>query len=258
MSRMSRFMRNGKSLILAYDQGLEHGPTDFDDKNVDPAYIFDIASKGKFDAVAVQKGVAENYYKSGGVPLLLKLNGKTAIYGKDPIARQNCSVSHAAKLGAAAVGYSIYIGSAYENEMFAEFGKIQEEAHELNLAVVLWVYPRGEYVKGDTTKEMLAYATRTGLELGADAIKVKYGGDPVAFKWAVKAAGKVPVYMAGGPKTANEEEFLKHVSDCIAAGATGIAVGRNVWQSDNPMRTAKRLNAIVIDGKTVAEAMKIV
>ena len=70
-------MRNGKSLILAYDQGLEHGPTDFDDNNVDPEYVINIARKGGYDAFACQKGIAESYYGNEKVPLLLKLNGKT-------------------------------------------------------------------------------------------------------------------------------------------------------------------------------------
>ncbi len=257
MGRMDKFLRNGKSLILAYDQGLEHGPTDFNSSNVNPKYVFDIANSGGFDAVVFQKGIAENYYQKGGVPLLLKLNGKTSIYGKDPLARQNCSVDHAVKIGASAVGYTIYIGSKYESEMFSEFGRIQEEAHGVGIPVVLWIYPRGEYVKGDTTKEMMAYATRTALELGADAAKIKYGGNAEDFKWAVISAGKMPVYMAGGPKANTEEDFLKHVKETIMAGGTGAAVGRNVWQSDNPARTAKRLNAIVIQGKSVSEALEI-
>jgi class I fructose-bisphosphate aldolase len=254
---MNKLMRDGKSLILAYDQGLEHGPTDFNDKNVDPTYVVDIARRGGFDAFVSQKGIAERYYNNEKVPLLLKLNGKTAIYGKEPMARQNCSVEYAIKLGASAVGYTIYIGSAYESEMMAEFGRIQEEAHAHNLPAILWIYPRGEFVKNDTTKEMVAYAARAGMELGADAVKIKYSGDIESFRWAVRAAGKTPVYMAGGPKTATEDEFLRHVSECVKAGASGVAVGRNAWQSDDPFRTARRLNAIVIQGKPLEEALKI-
>ena len=257
MNRMSKFMRNGKSLILAYDQGLEHGPADFDDNNVDPEYVINIARKGGYDAFACQKGIAESYYGNEKVPLLLKLNGKTAIYGREPIARQNCSVKYAVKLGAAAVGYTIFIGSEHESTMMAEFGKIQEEAHDHGIPVILWIYPRGEFVKSDITKEVVAWAARTGLELGADAVKVKYTGEIKSFNWAVRSAGKTPIYMAGGPKPATEEEFLRQARDCMKAGAVGLAVGRNVWQSSDPIRTSKRLNAIVIEGKTLEDALKI-
>jgi class I fructose-bisphosphate aldolase len=254
---MSKFMRNGRSMILAYDQGLEHGPTDFDDRNVDPEYVINIARKGGYDAFACQKGIAESYYHNEKVPLLLKLNGKTAIYGREPVARQNCSVKYAIRLGAAAVGYTIFIGSAHESEMMAEFGRIQEEAHEHGMPVVLWVYPRGEFVKNDITREVVAWAARTGLELGADAVKVKYTGEIESFRWAVRAAGKTLVYMAGGPKPATEGEFLRQVGECMKAGAVGVAVGRNVWQSSDPIRTSKRLNAIVIEGKRLEDALKI-
>jgi fructose-bisphosphate aldolase, class I len=256
MDRMSKLMRNGKSLILAYDQGLEHGPTDFNEVNIDPSHVVEIARNGGFDAFVAQKGIARNYYVDEKVPLLLKLNGKTAIYGKEPVAKQNCSVEYAVKLGASAVGYTIYIGSAHESEMMAEFGRIQEEAHEHGIPAILWIYPRGEYVKSDTAGEMVAYAARAGLELGADAVKVKYSGDPESFRWAVKAAGRIPVYMAGGPKTSNDEQFLRQVSECMKAGASGVAVGRNVWQSEFPLRIAHRLNALVIQGKSLEDALK--
>ena len=257
MNRMDSFMRKGHSLILAYDHGMEHGPTDFNEKSVNPAYVMSMAKSGAFDAFACQKGIAERYYSSDIAPLLIKLNGKTSIYKKDPIARQNCSVKRAVELGAKAVGYTIYIGSAHEGEMMGEFGRIQEEAHRLGIPAVLWVYPRGEYVKDDTTKEMVAYAARVAMELGADAVKIKYTGDPESFGWAVKSAGGIPVYMAGGPKAETEDAFMTQVSECMKAGCTGIAVGRNVWQSDNPARTANRLKAIVIEGKTIEEALAI-
>ncbi|MBX8633298.1 MAG: aldolase [Candidatus Thermoplasmatota archaeon] len=246
---MSRFMRNGHSLILAYDQGLEHGPTDFNEKNVDPAYVIDIANRGGFDAFVCQKGIAENYHELIDVPLLLKVNGKTAVYGGDPVARQNCSVDYAGKLGASAIGYTIYIGSRFEGEMMAEFGRIEEEAHSIGLAAVLWIYPRGEYVKNDTSPELVAYSARTALELGADAAKIKYTGDRKTFSWAVKSAGKIPVYMAGGKKTKDEADFLQQAADCVAAGAAGLAVGRNVWQSDDPLGLSGKLNSLVIEGK---------
>ncbi|MEA3378658.1 MAG: fructose-bisphosphate aldolase, partial [Nanoarchaeota archaeon] len=77
-------MKKGKSLLLAYDQGLEHGPTDFNDKNIDPDYIMDIAIKGKFNGIILQKGIAEKYYQ-GKIPLILKLNGKTKFLKGDPL-----------------------------------------------------------------------------------------------------------------------------------------------------------------------------
>lgn len=249
--RMDVFLRDGKSVILAYDQGLEHGPSsDFDNRNVDPAFIVEIASKGGFNGLALQKGTAEKYY-DGKVPLILKLNGKSSLPKGEPIARQNCSVEYAVSLGAKAVGYTIYLGSGYESEMFAEFGRVQEEARKRGVAVITWVYPRGAAVANDTSKEIVAYAARVALELGADAAKIKYTGDTQSFSWAVKSGGKTKVFMSGGPKAATDDAFLAQVRGAIDAGATGIAVGRNVWQHQEPLKMAEKLKQVVFDNLQV-------
>jgi class I fructose-bisphosphate aldolase len=98
---LQKLLTKGKAIFLAYDQGLEHGPTDFNDKNVDPLYIIDIAKKGKFNAVIFQKGIAEKYnneIKKTKIPLIVKLNGKTNLRKGEPISAQNCSVEEAINL----------------------------------------------------------------------------------------------------------------------------------------------------------------
>ena len=206
--RMAPFLKEGRSMLLAYDQGLEHGPSkDFDERNVDPAMVMETAAKGGFNGVVFQKGVAERF-NDGKVPLIVKLNGKSAIPKGEPVSRQVCSVEHAVSLGAKGVGYTIYLGSAREAEMLTEFGRIQEEAHERGLPAIAWIYPRGEAVQNDTSKEIVAYAARTGLELGADAGKIPYTGDPVSFSWAVKSAAGVKVFMSAGPKAPTDDDFL--------------------------------------------------
>jgi class I fructose-bisphosphate aldolase len=250
---MDVFLTKGRGLLLAYDQGLEHGPSDFNERNVDPAFVMDLAVQGHFNGVIFQKGLAEKYY-DGQVPLILKVNGKTNLLKGEPLARQICSVKRAAEIGAKAVGYTIFAGSAHESLMLEEFGRIQEEAHRLNVAAIAWVYPRGEAIKNDTAAEIVAYAARVGLEVGADAVKIKYPGSTESFRWAVKSAGKVKVFMSGGPKAASEADFLKQVRGALDAGATGLAVGRNVWQSSNPLRMAHALRRLVIEDRSVEEA----
>jgi fructose-bisphosphate aldolase, class I len=246
------FLKNGRTLILAYDQGLEHGPSeDFDNRNVDPQFIVDIANKGGFTALALQKGTAEKYY-DGKTPLILKLNGKSALTKAEPISRQHCSVEYAEQLGAKAVGYTIFLGSGHESEMVREFGMIQEEAHVRGMAAVLWVYPRGTGVPGDTKPEIVAYAARAGLELGADIVKIKYSGDASTFAWAVKAAGRAKVVMSGGPKTPTDEAFLSQVRGTMEAGGAGLAVGRNVWQHPEPLKIAEELKKVIFETQPVA------
>jgi len=253
---MTPFLRKGKGILLAYDQGLEHGPSkDFNEKSVDPEFIQEIAWKGKFTGLIFQKGVAEKYY-DGKTPLIIKVNGKTSLPKGEPFASQNCSVKRAKALGAKAVGYTIYLGSAHENLMLHEFGKIQEEAHQMGLAAIAWIYPRGESVPNDIAPEIIAYAARAGLEAGADAVKIKYTGDSVTFKWAVRSAGAAKVFMSGGPKAPTDEAFLSQVKGVMDAGGTGLAVGRNVWQHERPLEMAAALREIILNGQSVQAALK--
>lgn len=244
---LGRITKKGKALFLAYDQGLEHGPTDFNDKNVDPKYIINIAKKGKYNGVIFQKGIAEKYnkeIKESKIPLIVKLNGKTNLFKGEPISRQLCTVKEAIGLGASAVGYTIYIGSDYEDEMLQEFEGIQREAHARGLPVIAWIYPRGKSVRKKKAEELMEYAARTGLEIGVDIVKIHYAGKLKDLKWAVKSAGKTKVVIAGGIK-ADEREFLKQVKDIMSAGCIGLAIGRNVWQHKNPLDITKKIKKII-------------
>src|SRR5260370_203017 len=253
---MDNFLKNGKGLLLAYDQGFEHGPsTDFNEKNIDPNYVLDIAVKGQFTGVVLHKGIAEKYYISK-IPLIIKLNGKTSLPKGEPISSQVCSVEEAISLGAKGVGYTIYLGSANENIMLQEFGEIQEDAHEEGVPAIAWIYPRGEAVENDTSAEIVSYAARAGLEIGADAVKIKYSGDPTSFRWAVKAAGLARVFMSGGPKAPTDETFLNQVKGAMDAGATGLAVGRNVWQHADPLKMSSALREIIVNGKDVERGLQ--
>jgi class I fructose-bisphosphate aldolase len=247
MINLNKLTTKGKALFLAYDQGLEHGPTDFNDKNVNPKYIIDIAKKGKYNGLVFQKGIAEKYnkeIKKSKVPLIVKLNGKTNLFKGEPISRQLCTVDEAIKLGAKAVGYTIYIGSDYEDEQLQEFENIQREAHKKKLPVLVWIYPRGKSIKNKKPEELMSYAARTALEIGADIVKLQYFGKLKDLQWTVKSAGKTKVVIAGGIKK-DEKELLKQIREIIDAGCIGLAIGRNVWQHPKPLEITKKIKEII-------------
>jgi fructose-bisphosphate aldolase, class I len=244
---LNKILKNGKAMFLAYDHGLEHGPGDFNDLDVDPNYIIDIAKKGKYNAIILQKGIAEKYndkIKKLKIPLIIKLNGKTNLFKGEPVSRQLCTVKEALKLGAVAVGYTIYIGSEYESVMMKEFDGIEEEAHKRGIPVIAWIYPRGKSVEKKSEGDLMAYAARTGLEIGADLIKMKYNGNIKDLIWSVKVAGKSKVVIAGGVKE-GEKAFLGEAKKIMKTGATGLAVGRNIWQSKNPIELSNKLRKII-------------
>lgn len=248
---IKKITRNGKAVYLAYDQGMEHGPIEFNDKNVNPKYIIKTAKSAKYNGIIFQKGIAEKYskeIKKSGVALIIKLNGKTNLLKGEPLSEQICTVKEAIRLGAKAIGYTIYIGSKHEAKMLSEFEKIEEEAHSKGIPVIAWIYPRGKSIEGRSSKELMAYAARVGLEIGADIVKIQYNGNQKDLEWAVKSAGRTRVVIAGGVKT-GEKQFLKQVREIMDSGAAGIAVGRNVWQSKNPLEISKKINKIIFSNK---------
>lgn len=234
-----------KQFLLAYDQGFEHGPVDFDETNVDPQQVIDIGEKaGVFTGIIYQEGIADKYKTT--LPLVLKLNGHTRLHSdEDPYSPQLCTVAKAIELGAKSVGYTIFVGSEYEAKMMQEFSAIEDEAHKNNLGVIAWMYPRGKSVAGkETSKDIVAYAARLGLELGADYVKVPYTGDIESFSWVIKSAGKTGVLAQGGTKI-DEEVLLKETAEIMQSGAMGMAIGRNIWQSSNPVELSKKLAEII-------------
>ena len=244
---LRKIVQNGRILLLAYDQGIEHGPTDFDDKNVDPNYIIDIAAQGGYTGLVLQKGVAEKYYdklKREKVNLVLKLNGKTSLVKGDPVSGQLATIEEARDLGAVAVGYTIYIGSGHEEEMLMEASRIQAEAHSWGLPLILWIYPRGSGVEDIPKNQLMAYATRVALTIGADVVKVHPEGTMKDFAWAVKAAGKVRVVAAGGSKI-SEKKLLSNIKGYIENGGNGMAIGRNVWQAKDPIKLSEKIRDVV-------------
>jgi len=252
--------RDGKSLILAYDHGLEHGPVDFEPNpaTADPDRVFEIGTHDAVTAVAVQKGIAEGYYPSyeDQVTLLAKLNGTSNLWMGEPNSSVNWTVENAAEVGADAIGFTVYGGSNHEIEMIEEFREAQEAAREHDLGVVMWSYPRGQGLKNATTPSTIAYSTRLGLELGADITKVKYPGSPEAMNHAVTMAADSKVVMSGGSKT-DDQDFLTTVRNAMDAGADGLAVGRNVFQRDNPEQILDGLEAVIFEEASVKEALNV-
>ncbi|MFB6255012.1 MAG: class I fructose-bisphosphate aldolase [Halobacteriaceae archaeon] len=257
----STITRDGKLLILAYDHGLEHGPHDFDPvpETMDPDTVFDIATHDAVTGLAVQKGVAETFYPSyeDEINLVAKVNGTSNLWMGEPDSAVNWNVDYAVELGADAIGYTLYGGSNNEVEMAEEFREIQEAARGYDLPVVMWSYPRGQGVKNDTKDDVIAYASRLALELGADVAKVKYPGSAEAMEWVVDSAGPVKVIMSGGSKR-SDRAFLESVKAVMDAGGAGLAVGRNVWQRENADAMLDALEAVIFDEQDVDTALEYV
>ena len=247
---------NGTALFLPYDQGLEHGPRDFfaNPAAADPRYILRLATEGGFNGIAIQIGLAEKFYwdYAGEVPLILKLNGKTDIPPDDQaLSPLNATVADAVRLGADAVGYTLYVGTPAQEQDFAQYLAVRRDAQRFGMPLIVWAYPRGSAVEakgGKSSFYAVHYAARTASELGADVVKVNFPnpdkrvGVPAlytaeftsqqAVDAVVAAANRTLVLISGGEK-AGDEAMLDKAAQSLAAGATGLIFGRNVWQRDH-------------------------
>ena len=151
---------NGTLLLLPIDQGIEHGPRDFfpNPASKDPEYQFRLAAEAGYSAIACQIGLAEKYYPdyAGQVPLLLKVNGKTDLPPSDEaLSTTNASVEDAVRLGADAVGYTLYVGSPRQDLDLHQLQGVREDCDRYGMPLVIWAYPRGSYVKAKGGQDSL-------------------------------------------------------------------------------------------------------
>lgn len=260
MLNHGRLGGTGKMVILPVDQGFEHGPARSFAPNpagYDPRYHFELGIEAGCNAYAaplgfIEAGAAEF---AGDIPLILKLNNSDSLYGgEDPCPAITGSVDEALRLGCAAIGYTIYPGSANRNVMYEDLRELTEEAKAKGLAVVVWSYPRGSGLskKGETAIDVCAYAAQIAAQLGAHVIKVKPPTDHIEQDAARKVyeAQKIPVgtmaervrhvvqsafngrrivIFSGGEAKGNDAVF-EEVKGLAAGGAFGSIIGRNSFQ----------------------------
>ena len=246
-------LRNGTALFLPYDQGLEHGPRDFFANPVasDPAYIMKLAIAGEFNGVALQIGLAEKFFwdYAGEIPLILKLNGKTDVPpDAAALSPVHASVEDAVRLGADAVGYTLYVGSPAQDADFAQYRTIRADAERFGMPLVVWAYPRGSAIEAKGGKDSfyaVDYAARVASELGADVVKVNFPHpdkrDAVkppyeeifspqqAIDGVVRSANRTLVLVSGGER-AGDDAMYRKAEQAMDAGGLGLIFGRNVWQ----------------------------
>lgn len=258
---------HGTMLVLPVDQGMEHGPVDFlpNPPSENPEFQIRLAADGGYSAIAFHYGIAARYLPSyaGRVPLILKINGKTDIPPSDrAFSGLTGRVEDAVRLGADAVGYTLYVGSPRQDEDFAQLTAVRADCERYGVPLVVWSYPRGEAIEKKGGRDSLFavdYAARVAAEMGADVIKLNVPvfnqkareGSPkpynemqleyrAAVEKVVRSAGQSFVLFSGGSKI-GDEDLLEKARLVMEAGATGLIFGRNMWQ--RPMADALRLTA---------------
>ncbi len=113
----------------------------------------------------------------------------------------------------------------------------------------------GYMVNGDETA--ITYLVRQAVELGADIVKADPTDDVSVYHKVIAAASGIPILVRGGGRV-SDKEILERTQGLLAQGAAGIVYGRNVIQHPNPKGITQALMAMVHDGASVDEALKLV
>jgi len=265
---------SGRLMLFACDQKIEHLNDDFFGEGIapedaEPEHLFKIGSQGVCGVLAGQRGLVAAYAADyPEINYLVKMNSKSHLiktsqdpekHQDDPYSPQLYSLEavlamRANGVNVVGIGYTIYLGSEYESQMFMEAGELIAEAHNNGLIVVLWMYPRGKAVANEKDAHLIAGAAGTALCLGADFVKVNPPkGDDVAssaekLKEACSASGRTGLVCAGG-STVDAKTFLTQLWEQIhVGGAIGNATGRNIHQRElgEAVRLTKAISAITL------------
>jgi len=250
--------KTGKTAIIAFDHGFEHGPADFPPEALDPKTVVKAAAQGGANGIMMHKGVAKYTAQEwvGKIPLILKITGRTRLMPEElAIQVHLASVEDAVSLGADGVAITIYVGSNSEPKMLEDFGRVEARCRHLGMPILALMYPRGPSIKDRYNVEYVKYAARLGAELGVDIVKTYYTGSADTFREVVKSC-HVPVVAAGGPRKESAEEALEMVKEVMEAGAVGVTIGRNVWGHPNPVGMTRAIRKIVMQNASVKEALK--
>ena len=245
-NRISRIINplDNRALMLAVDHGYFLGPTEKlenPQKTIRPIMRY-------CDSLMLTRGVQRTSVDAAyPIPIVLRVSGGSSIIGEDLSNEQiTTSVKEAIRLNASALAMSIFVGSKYEHQTIVNLGRLVNEAEEYGIPV-LAVTAVGKDMGKDA--RYLSLACRIAAEQGAHIVKTYYCED---FEKVVESC-PVPIIIAGGKKI-SEKDALELTYNSIKDGAVGVDMGRNIWQSDNPVPMIKAVRSIVHGTNSVEQA----
>ena len=246
-NRLSRIIKpnDGKSVMLAVDHGYFLGPTESLEqpkKTIQPLLKY-------CDSLMLTRGILRTSVDARfPVPVVLRVSGGSSIIGQDLSNEKiTTSVKDAIRLNVSALAMSIFVGSKNEHNTLVSLGHLVNDAEEYGIPVLAVTAVGKELEKRDA--RYLSLSCRIAAEFGAHMVKTYYCDN---FEKVVDSC-PVPVIIAGGPKL-EEHAALELAHNAIKAGAAGVDMGRNIWQSVYPVPMIRAVRAIVHGNVNVNEA----
>lgn len=248
-NRISRIIGNhdGRCVMLAVDHGYFLGPTErleIPKETIKPILPF-------ADSLMLTRGVLRTSVDPNTtVPIVLRVSGGASILGED-LSNETIttSIEDAIRLNVSCLAISVFVGGKYEHRTLSNLAKLVNEGEKYGIPI-LAVTAVGRDMVRDA--RYLGLACRVAAELGAHIVKTYYCED---FEKVVEGC-PVPVIIAGGKKLSNEKEVLRLTFNAVKSGATGVDMGRNIWQSDYPVAMIQAVRSVVHEGFDVESAYR--
>ncbi|HDD60314.1 MAG: 3-hydroxy-5-phosphonooxypentane-2,4-dione thiolase [Thermoplasmata archaeon] len=248
-NRFHRIIRpeDGRTVMLAVDHGYFLGPTTGLERFAETV----VPLLPYADTLMLTRGALRNYIPpESDVPIVLRVSGGTSILNKNLLHEGIItSIEEAIRLNVVGVAFSILVGAEFERDTILNFTKVVDEAERYGIPVVAVTAVGRDMVKD---VKYLSLATRMAGELGARIVKTYFCE---GFEKVVETS-PVPVVIAGGKKIP-EKEALTMTYSAIEAGAAGVDMGRNIFQSENPVAMIRAVRAVVHEGYTGEEAYQL-
>ncbi len=245
-NRLSRIIKpdTGRTVMLAVDHGYFLGPTtglEIPKKTIEPLIPY-------ADTLMLTRGVLRSSINPEfDIPIVLRVSGGNSILEQD-LSNEGIitSIEDAIRLNATGLALSIYVGAPHQHQTLINLAKLVDEAQRYGL-VVLAVTAVGKDMARDA--RYLGLACRIAAEIGAHFVKTYYCE---GFEKVVEST-PVPLVIAGGKKIP-EKEALELSHKAIQAGAVGVDMGRNIFQSENPVAMIQAVRKIVQENASADEA----
>src|SRR6059036_4211086 len=251
-NRLSRIIKpsTGHAVMLAVDHGYFMGPThklEEPRKTIEPLLPY-------ADAIMCTRGVLRTSVDpKTSVPIVLRVSGGASVIGESLTNEATTtSFKDAIRLNVAAVALSIFVGTQHEHQTLRSLGHLVNLGEDYGIPVLAVTAVGKEMEKRDA--RYLGLACRIAAEFGAHFVKTYYCED---FSKVVESC-PVPLVVAGGPKLETELDALELAYDAIQDGAKGVDMGRNIWQSTNPVGMIRGIRAVVHERATPKEALELV
>lgn len=226
---------SGRTVMLAIDHGYFQGPTtglERVDLNIVPLLPWS-------DTLMCTRGILRSVIPpTYGKGVVIRASGGPSILKELSNEQLAISIEEAVRLNVAAMAVQVFIGGEGETQSVHNLTRLVDMGNSAGIATLAVTAVGRELVRD---AKYLGLATRICAELGATYVKT-YFCDTGFEK--VTAGCPIPIVIAGGKKLP-EKEALQMAYDAIQQGASGVDMGRNIFQSDAPAAMIQAVRKVV-------------